>query len=116
MIVHPRLREKYPRLYVQAENRLGMAKNLCGLGDCRSIGKHETNLALNVTLAGGWTQGLLPLVRDIATFVERDSDFVNDYGNYHVAQLAKLMSDAIKAGDRKKIEAAIVALGGTFYE
>ena len=113
MIVHPALQEKYPRLIEQAGNRLEHATNLCGLGGYHSIGRHETNLTLNTTLSGGWTQGLLPLVRDIATFVERDVDFVNDHGNYHVAQLAKLMSDAIKAGDRKKIEAAIVALGGT---
>jgi hypothetical protein len=75
MIVHPALQEKYPRLIEQAGNRLEHSTNLCGLGGYHSIGRHETNLTLNTTLSGGWTQGLLPLVRDIATFVERDADF-----------------------------------------
>jgi hypothetical protein len=112
MIPHPYLDLKYPRLMEQAGNRLAFAPNLCGMGGYSAIDKFVTELALTTTLSGGWTGGLLPLVTDVATFVERDATFTNDYGNYHVAQLADLLSRAIKAGDRQKIEAAIVALGG----
>jgi hypothetical protein len=115
MITNPRLKEQYPRLIEQAGNRLEIATNLCGLGGCNAVSKFATEITLNTTLSGGWTGGLLPLVTDVATFVERDATFANDYGNYHVAQLADLLSRAIKAGDRQKIEAAIVALGGTIY-
>jgi hypothetical protein len=112
MISHPYLEKKYPRLMEQAGNRLEIAPNLCGMGGHRAVHKFVTELALTTTLSGGWSQGLLPLVFDIASFVERDPDFVNDYGHYHVGQIADLLSTAIKAGDRAKIEAAIVALGG----
>jgi hypothetical protein len=116
MIPHPYLDLKYPRLMEQAGNRLAFAPNLCGMGGYSAIDKFVTELALTTTLSGGWAHGLLPLVVDVASFVERDPDFVNDYGHYHIGKIAALMSDAIKAGDRKKIEAAIVALGGTIYD
>lgn len=112
MITNPTLNEKYPRLISQAGNRLGVAPNLCGMGGYSAINTFVTELALNTTLSGGWSHGILPLVADVASFVERDPDFVNDYGHYHVGQIACLLSDAIKNGDRAKIEAAIVALGG----
>lgn len=101
---------RYPETLKIASKRLNIAPNLCGLGTFTAIDSTITATVLMIALDGGWTHGILAVLSDVAIFLERSQEFKDRFGNYPIANISALLSDAITRKDHRSINAAAKAL------
>ena len=102
--------QRYPETVKIASKRLGIAPNLCGLRDLTSVDSIDTGTVLMLTLRGGWTDGILAVLSDVAMFLGRSQEFKDRFGDYPIANISALLSDAITRKDYRSINAAAKAL------